>query len=133
MTQVPDNPRHSQRVAVVLTVLVGATATAVAYFGTRESTRSPAPPTASSPGTGRSVEAVILPNDEPELPSGPNQRTFQTSCSICHSTRLVMTQPPFAQKQWAETVHKMVKTYGAPIAPDAEGQVVEYLTAVRGE
>lgn len=133
MTQPPDNPRHTQRVAVVLTVLVGAIATAVAYFGTRGTTPSPVAPPATPTGTGLSLETVVLPDDESDLPPGPNQRTFQTSCSICHSTRLVMTQPAFPQKQWTETVHKMVKTYGAPIAPDAEGRIVEYLTAVRGE
>ncbi len=129
-----DNPAHSQRVAIVLTVLAGAIATAVAYVGTREST-SP-PPTllpAAQAEASLPVETIVRPHDEPELPAGPHQRTFVASCTICHSTRLVMTQPPFAQKQWAEVVHKMVKTYGAPITAEAEGQVVAYLTAVHGK
>jgi cytochrome c5 len=130
--QSSDTPRHSQRVPVVLTVLVGAVATAVAYLGTRESTPAPAAPAVPAEAT-LAVEAIVLPHDEPDLPAGPHQRTFQTSCSICHSTRLVMTQPPFPQKQWVETVHKMVKTYGAPIAPETEGQIVDYLTTVRGK
>ena len=44
-----DNPAHSQRVAIVLTVLTGAIATAVAYVGTREST-SPPPAWSRRPG-----------------------------------------------------------------------------------
>jgi hypothetical protein len=32
-----------------------------------------------------------------------------------------------------EVVHKMVKTYGAPISAETEGQIVEYLTAVHGK
>jgi hypothetical protein len=127
-----DRPRHSLRVAIVLTVLVGLIATAVAYLGIREGTQAPAPPPAPG-GTPVPVETIVLPHDEPELPSGPHQRTFVASCTICHSTRLVMTQPPFPQKQWEEVVHKMVKTYGAPITPEAEGQIVAYLTTVRGK
>jgi hypothetical protein len=118
-------------VAIVLTVLAGATATAVAYLGTRESVQAPvSPPTAAAT---LSVESVVLPHDDPVLPSGPHQRTFVTSCTICHSTRLVMTQPPFARKQWVEVVHKMVKTYGAPIGPETEEQIVDYLSTVRGQ
>jgi len=75
----------------------------------------------------------VLPHDEPELPSGPHQRTFVASCTICHSTRLVLTQPPFPRKEWAELVHTMVKAYGAPITPEVEGQIVDYLTTVRGK
>jgi cytochrome c5 len=126
-----DRPHHAQRVAIVLTLLVGAIATAVAYLGTRESTRASVSPPA--PSAALPVETIVLPDDEPELPAGPQQRTFVTSCTICHSTRLVMTQPPFPPKQWAEVVHKMVKNYGAPITPEAEGQIVEYLAAVRGK
>ncbi|HKM56186.1 MAG TPA: hypothetical protein VJY33_22450 [Isosphaeraceae bacterium] len=132
MMQGSDRPRHSQRVAIVLTVLVGVIATAVAYLGTRESTQAPVSPPVAPAGTTLPVETIVLPHDEPELPSGPHQRTFVASCTICHSTRLVMTQPSFPQEQWAEVVHKMVKTYGAPITPESEGQIVEYLTTVRG-
>ena len=134
MTPASDKPRHSQRVAIVLTVLVGVIATAVAYLGTRGNPQAPvSPPVAPVAGTTLPVETIVLPHDEPELPPGPHERTFAVSCTICHSTRLVMTQPSFSRKQWAEVVHKMVKTYGAPITPEAEGQIVEYLVAVRGQ
>jgi hypothetical protein len=133
MMQGSDRPRHSQGVAIVLTVLVGVIATAVAYLGTRESTQAPVSLPVSPAGTALPVETIVLPHDEPELPSGPHQRTFVASCTICHSTRLVMTQPSFPQEQWAEVVHKMVKTYGAPITAEAEGQIVDYLSTVRGK
>ena len=131
MTPASDRPRHSQRVAIVLTVVVGVIATAVAYLGTRENPQAPAPPPAPA-GTTLPVQAVVLPQDDPELPPGPHQRTFATSCTICHSTRLVLTQPPFPRKEWVEVVHKMVKTYGAPITPEAQEQIVDYLATVRG-
>ena len=132
MMQASDRPRHSLRVAIVLTVLVGVIATAIAYLGTRESTQAPASPAAPA-GAALPVETIVLPHYELELPSGPHQRTFIASCTICHSMRLVMTQPPFPRKQWAEAVHKMVKNYGAPVPPEIEGQIVDYLTAVRGK
>jgi hypothetical protein len=43
-----------------------------------------------------------------------------------------MTQPRFPRKQWEEVVRKMVKTYGAPITSEDQGDIVEYLTTVRG-
>jgi hypothetical protein len=131
MTQVSAKPGHPQKVAIVLTVVVGVIATAVAYFGTRQ---NPQPPVLPLPPAAvvTTVETIVLPHEEPELPPGPHQRAFATSCTICHSTRLVMTQPPFPRKQWTEVVHKMVKTYGAPITAEAEEQIVDYLTTVRG-
>ncbi len=134
MTQADGPTRHSLQVAITLTVAVGAIATLVAYLGTRENPQAPvSPPTIPIAGTSLPVQAILLPQDEPDLPSGPHQRTFVASCTICHSTRLVMTQPPFPRKKWEEVVHKMVKTYGAPIAPEEEAQVVDYLVTVRGE
>jgi hypothetical protein len=133
MMPASDKPHHSQRVAIVLTVLVGVIATAVAYLGTRENPQVPVSPSAAPAETTLPVQTIVLPHGEPELPPGPHQRTFVVSCTICHSTRLVMTQPPFSRKQWAEVVHKMVKTYGAPIAPETEEQITDYLMTVRGE
>ena len=133
MTPAGDKPRHPQGVAIVLTVLVGVIATAVAYLGTRGNPQAPvSPPVAPVAGTTLPVETIVLPHDEPELPPGPHERTFATSCTICHSTRLPMTQPPFPRKTWEEVVDKMVKTYGAPIAPEAQKQIVDYLMTVRG-
>ena len=131
MTQVSAKPGQPQKVAIVLTVLVGVIATVVAYFGTRQNPQPPPLPL-PAPAVVTTVETIVLPHEEPELPPGPYQRTFATSCTICHSTRLVLTQPPFPRKQWTEVVHKMVKTYGAPITAEAEEQIVDYLTTVRG-
>jgi hypothetical protein len=76
------------------------------------------------------------PNDPtpraPVLPAGLHQNVFDVNCIACHSTRLVLTQPNFPEKTWAETVHKMVDKYGAKLTPEMEKQVVEYLVAVKG-
>jgi hypothetical protein len=134
MTQAGDPPRRPPRVAIVLTVLAGVLATAIAYLGTRENPPAPLPPPAApAVDASLTVHMIVLPYDEPELPNGPHQRTFIASCTICHSTRLVMTQPPFPRAKWVEIVQKMVKTYGATISPEEETRVADYLTAVRGK
>jgi hypothetical protein len=133
MTQTTDKPRYPQRVAIVLTVLVGVIATAVAYLGTRESARVSVSQAAATVDTLLPLETIVLPHDESVLPTGPHQRTFAASCTICHSPLLVMTQPPFPRKKWMEVVDKMVKTYGAPITPEGQEQIVDYLTMVRGQ
>jgi cytochrome c5 len=134
MTQASDKPRHPQRVAITLTVLVGVIATGVAYMGTRENPQAPVSPLSAAPaGTILPVETIVLPQDDPDLPPGPHERTFATSCTICHSPRLPMTQPPFPRKTWEEVVDKMVKTYGAPITPEGQEQIVDYLMRVRGK
>ena len=56
---------------------------------------------------------------------------FQTSCVICHSARLPLSQPPFPREKWVEVVHKMVDAYGAPMTPEEESHVVDYLLAAR--
>ena len=77
MTQASDPPRHSQRVAIVLTVLVGVIATAVAYLGTRENPQAPVSPSAAPAGTTLPVQTIVLPQDEPELPPGPASTDFR--------------------------------------------------------
>jgi hypothetical protein len=78
------------------------------------------------------VHSIALPDAAPHVPDGPNRAQFQAYCRLCHSPRLVLTQPRFSQKQWDAVVKKMVKVYGAPIPPEQEADVVTYLTAVRG-
>ena len=78
------------------------------------------------------VRAISLPDMWPAIPDGPNRAQFQALCRLCHSPRLVLTQPRFPEKKWAEVVHKMVAVYGAPIPPEEERAIVQYLTVVRG-
>ena len=61
MAQASDRSRYPQRTAVILTVLVGVIATAVAYQGTRESTRAPVSPPTAPASTTLPVETIVLP------------------------------------------------------------------------
>jgi hypothetical protein len=118
-----------------LTVILLALGGATAYYGTRDggpvqvarSEDRPVPATFSG-----AVHSIVLPHDEPILPPGPHRDVFQASCTVCHSTRLVLTQPPLSDKQWQASVEKMVKVYGAPVTPEQQHEIVTYLLAYRG-
>jgi len=117
-------------VGVLLTIFLLPAAALVCYWGLRDgpTTTPVASVPAPIPGV-HTVDAIVLPHDEPDLPAGPHRDEFQTACTVCHSTRLVLTQPPFPEKKWNEIVEKMIKTYGAPITPSAQSAIVEYLAA----
>src|SRR3954469_15708881 len=86
----------------------------------------------ADPFTDDAVYSINLPYEEPAVPPGPNRDEFTAQCRLCHSPRLVLTQPRLAEKTWATVVHKMVATYGAQVAPDEERDIVAYLVTVRG-
>jgi mono/diheme cytochrome c family protein len=79
------------------------------------------------------VKEIDLEYHTPDLPPGPYQDVFATQCVICHSPRYVINQPAFPRKTWTAEVHKMVKAYGAPIDPQQEREIVDYLVAWHGK
>jgi hypothetical protein len=92
---------------------------------------APDPP---KPAADKQVVSIELPFEDPAtyVPAGPNVAQFTAYCRLCHSPRLVLTQPRLPEKKWAEVVKKMVVTYGAQIPPDQEPLLVQYLMTVRG-
>jgi hypothetical protein len=71
------------------------------------------------------------PSGEMQAPEGPHLQAFQDSCLTCHSARLPLGQPPFGREKWSEIVKKMTVVYGAPITPEAQSDVVDYILSVR--
>jgi len=114
-----------QRLGLIILALLSLVAGALSFQGTRDSWRLAASP---APGSSADVEPAI---DEPALPPGPHQAEFQAACVICHSARLPLTQPRLSREKWIEVVHKMVVAYGAPLAPEEEVPVVEYILAIQ--
>ena len=93
--------------------------------------------TAADPGVkvaDGQVYSIELPYEDPAgyVPAGKYAAQFTAYCRLCHSPRLVLTQPRLSEKKWTEVVRKMVVTYGAQIPPDQEPLLVKYLTTVRG-
>jgi hypothetical protein len=62
---------------------------------------------------------------------GPGADAINNNCLACHSADHVMNQPLLSEEGWKEVVHKMVTAYKAPIAPDDEKLIVEYLVKVK--
>ncbi len=75
---------------------------------------------------------LVLPVAAEQPPEAPGRDAFMGGCLVCHSYRYVETQPPFPVKVWTAEVDKMIKVYGAPIAPEAAPRIVEYLVATHG-
>ena len=79
------------------------------------------------------VKGIELEYDMPDMRPGPGHEQFVTQCVVCHSPRYVLNQPVFPRKTWTAEVHKMVKAYGAPIMPDEERDIVNYLVSWHGK
>jgi len=120
---------YRQRFGLILAAAVGLIATGVSYFGTRDAWVTIDKPTDTVAEATAGVASD--PAWDLELPDGPNRSDFQTSCLVCHSARLPLSQPPFRKERWAEIVHKMADTYGAPMTADDESRAVDYLLAAR--
>jgi len=80
----------------------------------------------------RAVYSIEMPHEEPHVPPGPHAAEFTAYCRLCHSPRMVLTQPRLTEKQWGAVVKKMETVYGAPIPPSQEPDIIAYLMAVRG-
>jgi mono/diheme cytochrome c family protein len=124
----PDATRR-QRFGLILAIGVGSIAGGFSYFGTRDVWETGDRP----PSAAVAAPSVVAtdPAWDLDIPEGPYRADFQTSCVICHSSRLPLSQPPFQKEKWVEVVHKMVDAYGAPMTPEEESHVVDYLLAAR--
>src|ERR1019366_6521125 len=78
------------------------------------------------------VRSIMLPHFEPDLPVAPGRDEFMVVCVSCHSPRYVTMQPLFPQRQWEETVDKMVKVYGAQMDQEQRQPIIGYLVTIHG-
>jgi mono/diheme cytochrome c family protein len=95
-----------------------------------------APPNTGPPmfsATSPTARRIAIPHDEPELPAFPGRDVFVSNCVICHSPRYVSGQPNFPRVIWTAEVNKMIKVYGAPIAPEDVPKIVDYLVPWNGQ
>ncbi len=73
---------------------------------------------------------VEYPTSDAMFP-GPGADAINNNCLACHSADHVMNQPLLSEEGWKEVVHKMVTAYKAPIAPNDEKLIVDYLVRVK--
>jgi hypothetical protein len=83
------------------------------------------------------ASTIVLKSTKIEYPTsdamfpGPGADAINNNCLACHSADHVMNQPLLPEESWKEIVHKMVTAYKAPIAPDDEKLIVDYLVKVK--
>lgn len=72
---------------------------------------------------------IDLPEPQYRMKPGPGADTASI-CQACHSIDYVLTQPPhMGDKFWDGEVHKMIKSYGAPISEADAKIITAYLAA----
>jgi hypothetical protein len=74
-----------------------------------------------------------MPASDQMFPEGPGSDEINSSCLACHSADHVLNQPALTREAWQEVVTKMVKAYKAPIDPDTEAKIVDYLVRTKGK
>ncbi len=79
-------------------------------------------------------KTITLPPDNPmaTLAPGPGLEVVRANCGLCHSTDYIVRQPRGDAKQWGPEVAKMMKTFGAPVSPENEKIIVQYLSSAYG-
>ena len=69
-----------------------------------------------------------------KLKEGTGVQLVRANCVACHSLDYIPLNSPFLDhKGWEATVTKMVKAYGAPIKPEDQGPIADYLAANYGK
>jgi hypothetical protein len=67
------------------------------------------------------------------LKEAAGRAVTENICSGCHSLDYIRINAPFMNRQtWTASVSKMVQMFGAPIAPNDAGTIIDYLTANYG-
>jgi cytochrome c5 len=83
------------------------------------------------------ADSIKLKSTKVEYPTsdamftGDGADAINNNCLACHSADHVLNQPLLSKETWEEVVHKMVTAYKAPISPDDEKQIVEYLVKTK--
>jgi hypothetical protein len=75
---------------------------------------------------------VTLPPGATTFPPGPGSDIANTQCVICHSTGMVLRQPPLAVEEWKTEILKMRNAFGAPIPLDQVDALAKYLGTIDG-
>lgn len=69
-----------------------------------------------------------------KLKDGAGVQQVRANCVACHSLDYIPLNSPFLdQKGWEAVVTKMVKAFGAPIKPEDQAPIAEYLARNYGK
>ncbi|GLU35009.1 cytochrome c [Trinickia caryophylli] len=87
---------------------------------------------AIAPPVHLAVLNVTLPPGESTFPPGPGVEIANANCVMCHSTGMVLRQPPLTVSEWKTEIMKMRSAFGAPITPDQIDGLAHYLNTIDG-
>ncbi len=72
--------------------------------------------------------AALADEGEVKLKDGPGKDVVVANCATCHSLDYIPMNSVFLdRKGWDAAVSKMMKAFGAPIAPEDAPKIVDYL------
>ncbi len=111
---------------------------------------APAPATGLAPGTTPGLapnpardgapapmmfrsESVELPVGDRVFPGGAPADAINANCVTCHSAGMVLNQPPLSRAEWTAEVGKMARVYKAPVSPEDQAAIIDYLAATKGK
>lgn len=78
------------------------------------------------------VHTIALPAVETKMADGEGKVVMTANCSSCHSLDYIVMQPKLSADQWAGTVNKMRKVFGADISDADAATIASYLAANYG-
>ena len=88
-------------------------------------------PMPAQPAAGATVRIELPPGDD-VLPDRRNAEAVDRNCLSCHSTETILNQPALSRDVWKAEINKMRTVFGAQIAPDADDDILAYLTTIKG-
>ncbi|QBR03730.1 c-type cytochrome [Paraburkholderia pallida] len=76
--------------------------------------------------------AVTFPSGSSTFPPGDGADIANANCVMCHSTGMVLRQPPLTMTEWRTEIEKMRGSFGAPITADQVDALARYLSTIDG-
>ena len=76
--------------------------------------------------------SIELPPESETYKKATGVELAQSFCVQCHSVEYTVIQPPLPAKFWDAEVKKMRDKYAAPIPPEMDAKLVDYLVKAYG-
>jgi mono/diheme cytochrome c family protein len=75
---------------------------------------------------------IALPPETASFRAAPGAEAAMAHCLQCHSAEYITSQPPLGRDAWRASIAKMRSKYGAPVSPEAEAVLLDYLAGTYG-
>ncbi len=84
--------------------------------------------------TAAATAFAAVMQEKVKLKEAPGVDKVRANCVACHSLDYIPLNSPFLdRKGWEAVVTKMVKAFGAPIKPEDQGPIADYLAQNYGK